>query len=201
MPTKQDQIRKTLTKFYQNPIAKVSLEAFLSVLAIIVFAVFAIRPTLLTVSDLIKEIEDKEKIEEQMQRKVAALSSAQDAYLFNKDKFQYLDQAIPPEPQLLYSLKIVEKLASDNSLVIEKINAPEIPEETSAPTSAENLERKDLVVQVTVIGSYQNMRQFVEDLHQSRRTFVVHSVAFNIREDRGLKLLTANLAITVPYFD
>ncbi|MBD3250472.1 MAG: hypothetical protein GF381_02810 [Candidatus Pacebacteria bacterium] len=208
MATRQDQIQKTLARFYQNPVAKVSLETFLSVMAVIVFAFLAVKPTLVTISGLIKEIEDKQQLEEQLQRKIAALSTAQDIYLFNKDSFSLLDEALPSGPQLLYSLKVIEKLASDNDLVIDNISVPEIPEEneSNAPISLtsvdpEMLERKDLTAKVALVGSYQDIRQFVEDLHQTRRTFVVHSASFNIKEDRGAKLLTANLAITMPYFE
>jgi hypothetical protein len=59
MPDQRQKLIRNLNAFYQKPVAKVSLELFLSVGTIIFFAMFAIRPTLLTMSDLVKEIEDK----------------------------------------------------------------------------------------------------------------------------------------------
>ena len=75
--TKRQQLTNTLVEFYNQPIAKVSLELFLSIVAVIFFAIFAIRPTLLTMSDLIKELQEKEVLNEKLSQKTAALSSVQ----------------------------------------------------------------------------------------------------------------------------
>ncbi len=104
--------------FYQRPVAKVSLELFFSIGAVLFFAVFAIRPTLLTMSDLIKELEDKRNLDQQLSQKIAALSTAQASFLGAQNRLVVLDEAIPTSPQFIYSLKLLEKVASDNRLVI-----------------------------------------------------------------------------------
>ena len=98
---RQLQLNDILNKFYENPVARVSIELFLSIFTVIFFAVFAIRPTLLTIADLIKEIEDKEDLIVQLDRKIASLSSAETEYR----KFYYqlglLDEAIPKHSGIL----------------------------------------------------------------------------------------------------
>ena len=75
LPTKTPAIRvedakKFLFTFYQKPIAQVSTELFFTIGATIFFAAFAIRPTILTMTDLVKEIQDKREAEEKLNQKV-----------------------------------------------------------------------------------------------------------------------------------
>ena len=62
----RQQLTTTLLSFYHRPVAQVSLELFLSVATVVFFAVFAIRPTLVTMSNLIKELEDKRQLDQQL---------------------------------------------------------------------------------------------------------------------------------------
>lgn len=202
MADQRKQLTTTLLQFYHQPVARVSLELFLSIGTVIFFAVFAIRPTLLTMADLIKEIEDKRALDDKLGQKVAALNSAQNEYLSLQNRLVVLDEAIPSSPQLLTALKIIEKLASDKQLVINSISIPEIPAETPADTSntSVKLERQMLPVTMSITGEYPVIRQFIEDLRNSRRTFVVQSISFSINENREQRHLLASITIGIPYF-
>lgn len=199
--TKQKQITDTLNKFYQNPIAKVSFELLLSLSAIMFFAIFAIRPTLLTMFDLIKEIEDKRKLDQQLQQKVASLSTAQATYQNLEPRLGVLEEAIPSSPRFLYSLKLIEKVASEQELVITSMSVREVPEEMEAIFDTKNTERANLPVTLIVKGDYISIRQFVEDILGLQRTFVVDTVIFNKSEERGENSLSATITLGVPYFE
>ncbi len=198
---KQQDIKSTLVQFYNRPVAKVSLELFFSVMAIIFFAAFAIRPTLVTMSDLIKEIEDKEKLEVQLQRKIAALSAAQTEYHKYQDRLYLLDSALPDTVQLIKTIKIVEKLASENNLVISDLSLVDVPNETEEQqefTDA-NMKRLDLEFRLSVMGDFISIRNFVEQLQGSRRTIVVNSLDFRKNENLGTEALQAVMTINIPY--
>ncbi|MBT7309984.1 MAG: hypothetical protein HN846_04750, partial [Candidatus Pacebacteria bacterium] len=200
---KQRQLFITLQQFYQKPVAKVSLELFLSLSAILFFAIFAIRPTLLTMSDLIKEIDDKEKLNKQLSQKIASLSSVQPLYLQLQDQVTILDETIPSQPQLIYSLKIIEKIASELHLVISGINVEEIPKENAVKNTKVPLtsfERIDVPLIVTISGDYPAIRQFVESLRDYRRSFIIDTVIFSTRELRGDRKLEARITVSAPYF-
>ncbi|MEA2057034.1 MAG: type 4a pilus biogenesis protein PilO [Patescibacteria group bacterium] len=201
MATKKNkQIQQALIKFYHNPVAKVSFELFLTIFGVIFFAIFAIRPTLLTMSDLIKEIEDKEKLDKQLQRKVAALSTAQQEYQLYGDQLQLVDEAIPDRMQLIKTLKIIEKIASEQDLIISDLRLASIPNEGRKTLTSENIARIDQGLELSVMGSYPSIRDFVESLQQSRRTLVANVVEFNIKEDRSQTTLEATMTISIPYF-
>lgn len=201
MATKKNkQIQQALAKFYHNPVAKVSFELFLTIFGVIFFAIFAIRPTLLTMSDLIKEIEDKEKLDQQLQRKVAALSTAQQEYQLYQDQLELVDEAIPQSMQLITTLKIIEKIASSQDLIISDLKLGNIPENNQQTLTDENITRVDQGLELSVMGSYPSIRDFIEALQQSRRTMVVNLIEFNIKEDRGKSTLEATMTVSIPYF-
>jgi len=200
---KQRDLFITLQQFYQKPIAKVSLELFLSIATILFFAIFAIRPTLLTMSDLLKEIEDKEKLDKQFSQKIAALSTVQPLYLQLQDQLSILDDALPSNPQLIYSLKVIEKIASDVHLVISSINVVKIPEEKINQDNVialTSFEKIDVPLIISISGDYSSIRQFVESLKEYRRSFVIDTIIFSTKELRGTRKLEARITISAPYF-
>lgn len=197
---RRHQAIQVLNRFYAKPIARISFELLISVMAILFFAMFAIRPTLLTMSDLIKEIEDKRELDQALNQKIAALSTSQAEYLQLQNRLLVLDEAIPTNPDLVDTLKILEKIASDRGLAITTMTVNDIPEKPQDNATFERLERRDLIMSMTVTGDYPTIRQLVEDLRQSRRSFVVDAVAFNTSEENGASVLKATLTINAPFF-
>lgn len=200
MPDRRQQITATLNNFYQKPVARVSLELFLSVAAVIFFAVFAIRPTLVTMSDLVKEIEDKRALDQQMTQKIAALSSAQVSYLDIQDRLFLLDQALPTSPDVIGTMKLIEKIASDRNILIDTLSVSQIPREVEADVPFSELSRLTFPVSLSVTGDYNQIRSFVEGLIENRRSFIVDTVIFSTSEERGQSKLRAAVTISVPYF-
>ncbi len=197
---KQKNITKTLARFYKKPVTKVSLELFFSLFAIIFFTVFAIKPTLETIAGLVKEIEEKQELNEQLQRKVVSLTTAQEEYQRLSPKIHFLDQAIPTQPQLVYSLKIIERVATENNIVISSIRLPEVPDENSSHSAVATLNRIDLYLNVSILGDYRSIRDMVTSLHQYRRSLVVEEVTFSVQDKVTTQQLSASLSIRVPYF-
>ncbi len=197
--SRQEQIRDVLFDFYQSPVARVSLELVFSIVAIIFFAIFAIKPTLQTVSELVKEIEDKRVLDEQLAQKIASLNTAQSQYQKFNSQFYLLDEAIPKTARLVEGLKIVEKIASDNNLVIQGITISAVPDELSVAT-ADQAQRESLTFNVNLIGDYLNIRQFINDLMNSRRMMIVDQVNFSLGSNRYQENLTAMVRINLPYY-
>jgi len=200
MPTKREQITKTLNEFYQKPVAKVSIELFLTIGAIIFFSVFAIRPTLVTMSDLVKEIEDKRQLDQRLTQKIAALSTAQTSYLEVQDRLYLLEQAFPSTPDFIFAIKVIEKIASDRNILIDSLSVSEIPKEVNPETPFLKLEKKYFPLSMSLTGDYAQIRLFVQDLLAYRRSFITDTIIFATSEERGQKKLRASITLSVPYF-
>lgn len=175
------------------------MELIFSIVAVIFFAIFAIKPTLQTMSELVKEIEDKKALDEQLDQKIASLNTAQGQYQKFSSQFYLLDEAIPKTALLMQSLKIVEKTASENNLVIQGITISAVPDELST-TTVDKATRELLTFNVNLTGDYLKIRQFINDLINSRRLMIVDQVNFSLGTDRYQKNLTAVIRINLPYY-
>jgi len=200
MPTQRQKIQSTLQEFYSKPVARVSMELFLSVGAVIFFAIFAIRPTLLTISDLINEIEEKEALDQQLTQKIAALSTAQTTYLQIQDRVFLLDQAVPAQPEFLNAVGVIEKVASEQELLVSGITANEIPSEESVEVAADDVSQTVLPISVNVTGSFIDIKAFVEELVQLRRAYVIDTITFSTNEERVQEVWRTTISLGVPYF-
>lgn len=194
------QIVTALNKFYAQPVARVSFELFVTIAAVLFFAVFAIRPTLLTMSDLIKEIEEKRDLDQQLTQKIAALNTSQTVFLNLQNRLAVLEAAIPTQPEVVSALKIIEKLASDRTVAISSLALQDFPTDTPIDVPFTNLSRRTFLVNLTVTGQYPVIRQYIEDLRQNQRLFVVESVSFSTSDLEGVKVLRSTISIGVPYY-
>lgn len=196
---KQKAITDALNKFYEKPIAWISLELIFSLILVITLAVFAIQPTLMTMSDLTKEISDKETLAKELDKKVAALGTAQAIFTSLEDKLPALEEAIPSQPHLLTVLKVIEKTATDNSVIVNGISLSTMPDDTPVAAN-QTLTQLSFPVNVVVTADYRSIRSYVEALKNYKRVFLIDRVTFSTQEDRGDKKLQASIVLEVPYF-
>ncbi len=100
---------------------KVYLEIFLSLITISLFSIFALRPTLVTIAELIKDIETKREIIEKMDYKIENLSKAQLLYDKERKRIQLIDTSVPMTPSPEDFARQIEGLSSKHAAVIESI--------------------------------------------------------------------------------
>lgn len=196
---KQKAITDALKKFYERPIAWISLELIFSITLVTLLAIFAIQPTLMTMSELTKEISDKEKLADELDKKIASLGTAQGTLSALEDKLPALEDAIPSQPQLVSLLKILEKTATDASVIIVSLLLPTLPDD-SIPTETQSLSQMSFPATVTVTADYRSIRAYIEALKEYKRVFLIQTVSFSTQEDRGDKKLQASITLEVPYF-
>lgn len=197
---KNQQITNAINTFYEKPIAKASLELFFSIGLVLFLAFFAIQPTLITMSDLVKEIDDKKALSENMSKKLAALSSAQVEYAAIRNQLTLLDQAIPIQTDIITILKTIEKIAADSQIIITSLAVVEMPATMPSDTDFSALERKSIPIRINVVGDYMSIRMFVENLISNRKVFVTDAITLSVSEKSTTKTLQATISITVPYY-
>ncbi|MCB9813385.1 MAG: hypothetical protein H6772_03185 [Pseudomonadales bacterium] len=197
---KKKEIASALNRFYQKPIARVSLELFLTIGLVSFLALFAIKPTILTMSNLIKEIENKQKLELQLTQKIAALQTAQSEFISIEPLLPILDEAIPSNPELIRTAKIIEKVATDTQVIIRSISVSDLPQNLLQDVPFSQKSKQNLSFSVSVSGDYISIRNFTETLRKSRKSFVIDTINFSIDESKGSKKLTASITINAPFF-
>lgn len=196
-----DQAKKFLLEFYEKPIAQVSTELFFTIAATIFFAIFAIRPTIITMTELVKEIEDKKRAATQLKNKVATLSTVQNEFFSLQDQFYVLEEAVPTTISFEKILPVIEKTASDLQISITSMQILDVP-----LTPLEELPFKEKVpgvinMTVTISGSYSQIRDFISELGKLRPILTIDSVAVTSGSQEEVQdFLSATIRIQAHYF-
>lgn len=158
------------------------------------FVIVAIRPTLLTIANLTKEIKDKKELNKEMTEKIKSIVAAQQAYANNIDALPLLNEALPERsefPKLAYFL---EQSALSSGVTLKSISFGKIDEEKKEGDIA-NILSFNLAVE----GEYPKLKNFLLDLEQSRRIAKIDTVSFGIIKKEGTNNLSLTLSGIVFY--
>jgi len=101
---------------------KMFIELLLSLATISIFAIFAIKPTLITIVQLYKEIGAKKAVVTQLDEKIKNLNAAQQTSDREKEKIAILDIAIPSQPNPDSFVHQLEGVIAQNPVDILTIN-------------------------------------------------------------------------------
>lgn len=182
-----------LSRFYQKKQVRVYTEIVLTLLTIIFFLVFAIRPTLITVAGLIKEIKEKRVIAEKLDQKINDLSLAQKEYQRIQKDLYLLDEALPLDSRLTVLVRQLEALARKDgaeilSLQFEKTKLKS--ENAVKPAQADEAYAINFSIGVT--GDYFQLKSFLYSLAQLRRITLTDSFLLQAKGKDEKLFLTLN---------
>ncbi len=106
--------------------AKMFVEILLSVTVSAFFVFLALRPTVVTILELVRTIQEKERTISQMQQKIKDINTARDIYEQNSSQIALISSAIPtlPEPEVLS--RQVQGLAQENSVDLTSLAVEEV---------------------------------------------------------------------------
>lgn len=155
-----------LGRFYQRKDVKIYTEVILSLLTVSFFLFFAIKPTAIAISGLVKKIEDQKIVSEKMAAKIQTLATAQENYRALKPDLYLADEALPKNPELTTLAKQLETLARQNNIKIkliqfDKVNLRGIDQEETGPI--------EIKFTLKANGLYPNLKSFLQSLDSLRR--------------------------------
>jgi Tfp pilus assembly protein PilO len=165
-----------LRRFYEQPTAKISFFVILSFLMVSFFSVFAIKPTLTTIGKLVREIEDKRRLNQILDQKIMALEQVQTLIPQLSTDVLALKRALPEEEALGRLVQEFEFLAQEDEVVLisMKFEPLEVTKERVAKKGEINFVRFDLMAG----GEFEELKQFLNDLERLDRILVVEEVSF-----------------------
>lgn len=180
--------------YYSRPNLRIYLELMLSIVAIIVFSVFAIRPTVLTILELNNEIKSKQDLIGKLQQKTRDLETANNLFSSSTEDIKLIDQAVPDNSSPDIFIKKIEELAKNNSLQILAFSMADV--------SIKGQESKnELPFTISVTGTYSNINLFLENLEKQIRPAIINSFTINSVIVDGSKKLTLLLDGKLPYLN
>lgn len=198
-------IRENLQRFYEKPVTRVSLELLLSLTTVMFFALFALRPTLNTMSRLVREIEEKRTVDQELSKKIAALSTAQNEYLTFQSRLAVLDTAVHQKLSLENALIYLEYLAAESGVNLSGLQIREFPvalpstQPERERTPLEQLQRREIGIhsaQITFEGNIDSIKRFFQNIESIRPLLAVQGFSISVREARNeAPVVTSNATL------
>ncbi len=183
------------------------MEIILSLLTISFFATFALRPTALTITQLLQDIKAKEEVVDQLDKKIADLAKAQSVYQQNAPRLTSLNQSLPDEPQPEAYARQIEGLATrhgvnlnsmvmDDVVLVGEVKTTSLlnPNIAALPAGA-----GEINFSLNVIGVYSNLTSFLSDLENLRRILKIDHTSISVAQVEEGKTLTLTVNGRIPY--
>lgn len=192
--------------YKKRPDLKMFLEVILSLSTVIIFLIFALKPTILTIIELTKEIKEREETVAKLDSKISNLRSARSAYDNILDSLEILKSAIPngPVPQTLASQ--VEFLAAKNGVSVLGISIDEVPIEGEAKQKKMAADLKPIFedtleapITMSVSGQYSSLVSFIRDAENARRPLKIDILGISSSVNDTGMVIVAVITGRVPY--
>lgn len=137
------------------------LYVIFSLIALSLFGIFAIGPTISTILDLNKQLEENKQALKQLEDKNAALKSLSAQYIDITSDLDLIDNAIPSSAGVAKLTRQIETLSNQNKLSVDKIDTGLME---LFPAKNSNSPMFSFTFSISVSGGEQNINNFISDL-------------------------------------
>lgn len=183
---------RNLLELYKRPPVRDFTFLILSLLTAAFFGLFAIKPSVKTIGELIKETKDKRMASQKLEQKINALSIAQREYALIQSDLATIYNVLPKKSDFSKLAKKIEYLAEKNNTLIlgfriEKANL----------FGQEEKELGPLNFTLDIVGEYSDLRNLVADLENLDRVVIVESFSFSKKKKGREEETGPSLSLTV----
>jgi Tfp pilus assembly protein PilO len=169
----------------------------LTFIALIIFSIFAINPTLSTIFDLKKQISDSQFAVESLKKKLINLNSLSTQYQTLQPDLPILLSALPQTPNVASVVGQVQQLAQLKNVQIVALESTNV---SLYPPPKPGDAEKYFIFNVTVQGNYESLISFMTSITTFTRVTSVESVAYTVsaQENQLPKLTIRARAYFLP---
>lgn len=160
--------------FYQKPAVQVSSAVLFTLGIIIFFGAFAIRPTLITIGELLRKIKDQQVVLDKARTKAAALATAQQLYNQVSPDISVIDSAIPPDYRIQQLLLYIESTAGNLGIPISNLSINKLHYPLIQPKSASI---QEMPFTLSFTASYPDVKRLLTNLNQLPRLVSIDSIS------------------------
>lgn len=183
------------------------LEIMLSLVTISFFGIFALRPTFLTISALLKGINTKKETIVKMDTKIKNLQTAQNILSLESSRIPILDLSVPVSPQPQMFVHQIEGSASNAQVQVLGIRIDETFLKGDSAASSQRIKAdpnfptgtSSMGFSVSATGSFQNLFSFLKNLEDLRNPIRVDILGMNISQTEEGNILTLVITGKTPY--
>ncbi len=179
---------------YQRPEIRAPIEIILSVFASLFLILTAIRPTLVTVAGLRKNIEDQVLVETKLDTKMKKLLLANQQLSEYQDKLPLFERAVPEDYTYANLAKKIEILAIEEGVKIESltfssviVSADEEDKDSDIEWVDGESKIKGFNINFSVVASETSLVNFLKEIENLDRVLKISSVEITkVRERESL---------------
>lgn len=147
----------------------------LTLAAVSIFGFFAISPTLGTIADLQKQLGDNQFVDQELQQKIANLSSLQKTYAQIQDDLPVVLAAIPATNDMAAFIAQIQALVQKDNVTLVRIQT--FPIDISSGVAPTSIGYSSYAFSVEVSGSYKDTLAFITSLGNFNRLVTVDSLS------------------------
>lgn len=144
--------------------------------ALIFFGIFAINPTITTIVQLRKELEENKQVDGQLRTKIANLSALHQQYSDMEPELFYVYDALPQDPKAPLLSAQIAALGQKNGI---KLTSYRVAQVQIANSTTKKPMQKDasFIFLLQATGTYEAMMAFTKDLGSMNRIVTLESLS------------------------
>mgnify|MGYP001156556538 CR=1 FL=1 len=158
------------------------LYVIFSLITLSFFGLFAIGPTITTITELNKQYKEESEALKQLKTKNAALKSLSEKYLDIQPDLQLIDGAIPQKAGIAQLTRQIEQLTIDHELIMQKLDTGLIE---LYPAKNPNSSIYSFTFSVGVSGEEQNVNAFISNIINMRRIIGIEKLTTGKKQDNS----------------
>ncbi|MBI2431038.1 MAG: type 4a pilus biogenesis protein PilO [Candidatus Levybacteria bacterium] len=164
---------KNLSPFFKEEKTQNFTTLALTLVALSLFGLFAINPTITTIVHLRKQLTDSRYVEQKLQEKIANLNSLQQAYTSLKNDIPIIIAAMPQKPQVPLFTAQIQRVAIENQITIIRLQVFQV--ELSKNQKQEKYGSFGFALDVE--GAQNNLTKFLSSLVGFERIISIENIA------------------------
>ena len=156
-------------EFYQQTMVKASTNLILTLIVISVFVFFAIKPTLVTITELNTKLKEREMVNRTLAKKIEALNQARIVYNKIAPNLPLVEHALPQKVNFKQFASKINYLAFSNNLFLISTSFEDFNLFNFMPQEVEEIEKSRADVfnfRASVAGSFADIKSFIQNLEK-----------------------------------
>ena len=178
-----------LGKIYQTKKGRTYTGIIFSLITVIFFIIFAIKPTLTTIAQLMKQTKDQRLVVTELDKKINNLAEAQKNYLEANNDLGLVEEALPSKTDLPLLTRQIETLARQAGIEIINLRFNNI---NLLQTNGPKGEQVEILFSFNGLGDYQNLKTFLNSLTSLRRIILIQAFSFQSGKESS-NILSLNI--------
>lgn len=197
-----------VSHYKQRADLKAYLEMMLSLVTISVFTIFALRPTIITIAQLLKDIDAKKAVLAQIDTKIENLARAQSVYESERSKIAVLETSIPKIAQPDVFARQIEGLIGTHQVEVVSFNQTRsvllgntpLPATTKEVPLPPETSSTSFTLSVSAdVDNYQLVTGLLSDFEKLRIPSVLQEVRISKGKDKDEQKMILFMQGEIPY--